>query len=54
LGNTFELEAVSDHVRLEKKLKHNNFVEFWLDEIAADKFIATHQYGGGIRELIDL
>jgi len=46
--------AFSDHDHVETKVKRRNFVELWLDEVAADRYIATHLYGGGIRELMDM
>ena len=46
--------AFSDHDHLLVKGKRKNLIELWLDEVAADRYIATHLYGGGIKELLDL
>lgn len=46
--------ALSDGDHVETKVKRRNFVELWLDEVAADRYIATHLYGGGIKELLDM
>lgn len=32
-------------------MRRNNFTALFMDELVVDKFIATHQYGGGPREL---
>ena len=44
---------MSDYAHLETKVKRNNLIELFYDEIAADRYIALHPYGLGIKELVD-
>jgi len=47
-------KAFSDYDHLVVKVKRKNLIELWHDEVATDRYIATHLYGFGIKELLDL
>ena len=38
-------QALSEHDHTEAKVRRNNLVQLFLDELQADKYISTHLYG---------
>ena len=38
-------QALSEDYHYNRHVRRNNFVELWLNEFAADEFVATHLYG---------
>ena len=47
-------EALSDYAHLERKVKIKNLKTLFLDGMELDRFVAVHQYGSGLKELLDM